>query len=73
MYTSFGRAQGIGWRKVGNARIVLYGRPPPAIFDVPPKFLEPVATILSGKKIYASIVLWIFDADKNDPRLVNAL
>jgi hypothetical protein len=66
-YTSFGSVQSIGWRNVRNARIVLYGRPLPAIFDVPPKFLEPVATIWSRKNIHASVVLGIFDADKNGP------
>jgi hypothetical protein len=39
----------------------------PGIFDVPPKFLEPVAAVLPGKEIHASVVLGIFDADKNDP------
>jgi hypothetical protein len=51
----------------------LYGRPLPAIFDVPPKFLEPVVAICPGKNIHASVVLGIFDADENGPRLVDTL
>jgi hypothetical protein len=51
----------------------MHGRPLPAIFDVPPKFLEPVAAVFSRKEIDASIVLEILDADKNSPRLIDAL
>ncbi|HLG85073.1 MAG TPA: hypothetical protein VKY22_29080 [Bradyrhizobium sp.] len=46
-------------------------RPSSTVFDVPPEFFESVAAIRPGKEIHALVVLWIFDADEDRPRLVD--
>src|SRR4029077_20194753 len=45
--TLFGSVQCIGWRNIGNARIILDGCPLPTILNVPSKFFEPIATVWS--------------------------
>jgi hypothetical protein len=45
----------------------MHARPFPAILDVPPEVLKPVAGISSRKEIHASRVLEILDADEHQP------
>src|SRR5215475_9444805 len=63
--TSFGSDQRLGWRNIGDARIVLDGHPLPAVLNVPAKFFEPIAAVGTCEDIYASVVLGILNAREN--------
>jgi hypothetical protein len=65
--TLFCSVQCIGWRNIGDARIILDGCPLPTVLNVPSKFFEPIAAVWSRKDINASVVLGIFNANENRP------